>query len=285
MDSKFYLTPAEIAQATVDSGVKKTSLTIIKMVLLGLLAGAFIAFASEGSNYAAYNLWADPNTYGLGKTLAGAIFGTGLMLVIIAGAELFTGNNLIFMSVLSKKAKLSGMLKNWLFVYIGNFIGSVLIAFLIVKSGQLNASGNLLAATTIKIASYKVGLTFSQGFILGILCNWLVCLAVWMATGAKTIIGKIFAIFFPIWLFITSGFEHSVANMYYIPAGIMAKANPAYAQAAIDAGLTQKSLDALNWGTFFTHNLIAVTLGNIAGGAVFVGMIYWFLYLKKKDTV
>ncbi|MBN1624544.1 MAG: formate/nitrite transporter family protein [Clostridia bacterium] len=285
MDNKYYLTPSEIAEAIVTSGVKKASLTIVKMIVLGLLAGAFIAFASEGSNYAAYNLWADPGTYGLGKTLAGALFGTGLMLVIVAGAELFTGNNLMLMAVLDRKAKLSGMLKNWLFVYIGNFIGSVLIAFLIVKSGQLNASGNLLAATTIKIASYKVGLTFSQGFILGILCNWLVCLAVWMAAGAKTISGKILAIFFPIWLFITSGFEHSVANMYYIPAGIMAKANPAYAQAAIDAGLTQAKLDALNWGTFISHNLISVTLGNIIGGAVFVGMIYWFLYLKKTDKI
>lgn len=285
MDNKYYLSPAEIAEATVAGGVKKTSLTVVKMIVLGLLAGAFIAFASEGSNYAAFNLWANPATYGLGKTLAGAIFGTGLMLVIVAGAELFTGNNLIFMSVLSKKVKVSGMLKNWLFVYIGNFIGSILIAYLIVKSGQLNASGNLLAATTIKIASYKVSLTFSQGLILGILCNWLVCLAVWMATGAKTIAGKILAIFFPIWLFITSGFEHSVANMYYIPAGILAKANPVYAQAAMDAGLTEASLNSLNWGTFISHNLIAVTLGNIIGGAVFVGMFYWFLYLRKSDKV
>jgi len=281
---KNYLSPAEIAEATVNGGVKKTLLSPVKMIILGILAGAFIAFASQGSNFAAYNLWADPTTYGLGKALAGALFGTGLMLVMIAGAELFTGNNLILVAVLTGKAKVSGMLKNWLFVYIGNFLGSLLIAFLIVKSGQLNAGGALLGATTIKIASAKVSLTFSQGLILGILCNWLVCLAVWMATGAKTMVGKISAIFFPIWLFIASGFEHSVANMYYIPAGIMAKGNPVYVQAALDAGLTTTKLDALNWGTFITKNLIPVTIGNIIGGSLLVGMVYWFLYLKKNKA-
>ena len=281
MDNKYFLSPAEIAEATVNGGVRKTSLSIVRMLLLGILAGAFIAFASEGSDFAAYNLWADPTTYGLGKALAGAIFGTGLMMVMIAGAELFTGNNLIFMAVLSGKAKVSAMLKNWLFVYIGNFIGSVLIALLIAKSGQLGAGTDLLGATTIKIASYKVSLGFGEALILGILCNWLVCIAVWMATGAKTITGKILAIFFPIWLFIASGFEHSVANMYYIPAGIIAKANPAYAQAALNAGLTASKLDALNWGTFITKNLIPVTIGNIIGGALLVGMVYWFIYLKK----
>lgn len=284
MDNKFFLSPAEIAETTVNSGVKKASLPIIKMILLGILAGAFIAFASEGSDFAAYNLWANSDTFGLGKALAGAIFGTGLMMVIIAGAELFTGNNLMIMAVLSGKAKLSGMLKNWLFVYIGNFIGSVLIAFLIANSGQLAAGTSLLGATTIKIASYKVSLGFSEALILGILCNWLVCIAVWMATGARTITGKILAIFFPIWLFVASGFEHSIANMYYIPAGILAKANPAYAGAAIDAGLTTAKLDALNWGTFITKNLIPVTIGNIIGGALLVGMVYWFLYIRKNKA-
>ncbi|MCD6323306.1 MAG: formate/nitrite transporter family protein [Clostridiales bacterium] len=279
---KNYLSPAEIAEATVSGGVKKTLLSPVKMIILGILAGVFIAFASQGSNFAAYNLWANPTTYGLGKALAGALFGTGLMLVMIAGAELFTGNNLILVAVLTGKAKVSGMLKNWLFVYIGNFLGSLLIAFLIVKSGQLNAGGALLGATTIKIASAKVSLTFSQGLILGVLCNWLVCLAVWMATGAKTMVGKIAAIFFPIWLFIASGFEHSVANMYYIPAGILAKGNPAYVQAALDAGLTTSKLNALNWGTFLTKNLIPVTIGNIIGGGLLVGMVYWFIYLKKS---
>ncbi|MBN2851317.1 MAG: formate/nitrite transporter family protein [Clostridia bacterium] len=282
MENKNFLSPKEIAEYTVESGLKKTLLSPVKMIILGILAGVFIAFASEGSNMAAFNLWASPDTYGLGKVLAGAIFGTGLMLVVIAGGELFTGNTLIIMSVLQRKAKFSGMMKNWSLVYIGNFIGSFFIAYMIVHSGQLNASGALLGATTIKIASYKVSLSFMEAFYLGIMCNWLVCLAVWMAYGAKDMIGKLMAIFFPIWLFITSGFEHSVANMYYIPAGILAKANPVYYEAAINAGVSAEKMNALNWGSFITHNLIPVTIGNIVGGGVLVGMVYWFVYLTNK---
>jgi len=281
MEGKNYLTPAEIAEATVDAGIKKANLSIIKMIVLGILAGAFIAFASEGSNMAAFNLFANPETYGLGKCIAGSIFGTGLMLVVVAGGELFTGNTLIVMSVLDRKTKLSAMLKNWFFVYIGNFIGSVFIAYMMVNSGLFSSGANVLGGVTIKIASYKVGLTFTQGFYLGIMCNWLVCLAVWMNYGAKDMVGKLFACFFPIWLFITSGFEHSVANMYYIPAGILAKANPAWAEAS---HVSAEVLAKLNWGTFITKNLVPVTLGNIVGGGFFVGAIYWFSYLKKKSA-
>ncbi|TXT17654.1 MAG: formate/nitrite transporter [Erysipelotrichaceae bacterium] len=230
----------------------------------------------------AFNLFAKPETYGLGKALAGAIFGTGLMLVVIAGGELFTGNTLIFAGVLAKRIKLKAMLRNWFFVYLGNFVGSVLIAYMMNESGLFNSGANDLGAITIKIASYKVGLSFSQAFYLGIMCNWLVCLAVWMATGAKDISGKIWAIFFPIWLFITSGFEHSIANMYYIPAGIFAKGNPQWAQAAMDLGVSAEKLAALNWNSFLIQNLLPVTLGNIVGGAVFVGGVYWFVYLRNS---
>lgn len=282
MTARNYLTPAEITETVIEVGMKKIKLPVINMILLGILAGAFIAFASEGSNMAAFNLFAKPETYGLGKALAGSIFGTGLMLVVIAGGELFTGNTLILAGVLDKKASLSGMLKNWFFVYIGNLIGSILIAYFMNQSGLFSSGADLLGGMTIKIAAYKVGLTFMQAFYLGILCNWLVCLAVWMAYGAKDITGKIFAIFFPIWLFITSGFEHCVANMYYIPAGIMAKANPAFAEAAASLGVTPEKLAHLNWETFFVNNLIPVTLGNIVGGGLFVGIIYWFVYLRKN---
>lgn len=277
-----YLSPPQIAQLTVEVGIKKTKLSSLSMLLLGFLAGAFIAFAAEGSNMAAFNLFAEASTYGLGKALAGSIFGTGLMLVIIAGGELFTGNNLIVLSVLDKQATWSGMLRNWLFVYVGNFIGSVFIAALMVYSGQFASSAGALGGMTIKIAAYKVGLSFSEAFILGILCNWLVCLAVWMAYGAKDITGKVLAIFFPIWLFITSGFEHSVANMYYVPAGILAKGNQLYSNAALAMGLSAEKLAHLNWQTFVFNNLLPVTLGNIVGGGIFVGMIYWWLYLRAQ---
>lgn len=281
MEGKNYLLPAEIAEATVETGIKKANLTAVNVIVLGILAGAFIAFASEGSNMAAFNLFAKPETYGLGKCLAGSIFGTGLMMVIIAGGELFTGNTLIGMAVLQGRVKLSAMLKNWLLVYIGNFIGSVLIAYMMVKSGLFNSGANGLGGITIKIASYKVGLSFSQAFYLGIMCNWLVCLAVWMSYGAKDMTGKLLACFFPIWLFITSGFEHSIANMYYIPAGIWAKVNPAWAEAS---HITPEKLAALNWSSFVFNNLIPVTIGNIVGGAVFVGFIYWFTFLKKSTA-
>lgn len=286
MSEHNYLTPAEIAKATIKTGIKKSKTSIVNMILLGILAGAFIGFAAEGSNMAAFNLLAKPETYGLGKTLAGAIFGTGLMLVLIAGGELFTGNTLIFAAVLDKKVSLKGMLRNWFFIYLGNLIGSLLIAYFMNESGLFTSGANMLGAVTIKTAAYKVGLTFTQAFILGIMCNWLVCLAVWMCYGAKDIAGKILAVFFPIWLFITSGFEHSVANMYYIPAGILAKGNQALVEAAGVLGVTPEKLGHLTWEAFFTKNLIPVTLGNIVGGSIFVGAVYWFVYIrneKKKD--
>jgi formate/nitrite transporter len=254
------------------------------MFILGILAGAFIAFASEGSNMAAFNLLAKAETFGLGKAVAGAIFGTGLMLVVIAGGELFTGNTMMIAGVLDKKITIVSMLKNWFFVYLGNMVGSLLIAYMMNQSGLFNSGANMLGGVTIKIAAYKVGLSFMQAFYLGIMCNWLVCLAVWMATGAKDIVGKLMSIFFPIWLFITSGFEHSVANMYYIPAGIMAKGTKAWVDAAQTIGVTPEMLENLNWGSFFVKNLLPVTLGNIVAGAGFVGALYWFVYIKNEKV-
>lgn len=281
MNTQNYLTPSEIAETTIQNAKKKSSMSIINMILLGILAGAFIAFASEGSNMAAFNLLAKPETYGIGKALSGTIFGTGLMLVVIAGGELFTGNTLILAGVLNKKVNITAMLKNWVFVYLGNFIGSVFIAYLMNKSGLFTSGANMLGAMTIKIACYKVGFSFTQAFFLGIMCNWLVCLAVWMAYGAKDITGKIFAVFFPIWLFVTSGFEHSVANMYYIPAGIIAKGNSTFVTAAASLRVTAENLEHLTWSNFVACNLIPVTLGNIVGGGIFVATIYWFVYIKN----
>jgi formate transporter len=169
-------------------------------------------------------------------------------------------------------------------VYLGNFIGSIVIVLCIIWSGQFNFSDGLLGGFSIKVAVYKTGLTFGNAFFMGILCNWLVCMAVWMAFATKDITGKLLAIFFPIWLFITSGFEHSVANMYYIPAGILAKANPSWVKAAASLGVTPEKLAHLNWGTFVWNNLIPVTLGNIVGGSLFVGIIYWASFLYKPKT-
>ncbi len=273
---KSFLSPSENAVSFIETGCKKTSLTAAKEFVLGILGGAFIAFAAEGSNVAIHTI----GSVGLAKALAGAIFTTGLMMVIIAGAELFTGNSLIVISCLKGKSRWLALLKNWFFVYTGNFVGSLLVVYFILHSGQLGFSGNLLGGFTIKTAVYKTGLSFENAFFMGILCNWLVCIAVWMASTARDIAGKVLAIFFPIWLFIASGFEHSVANMYYIPAGILAKANEGFVQAAISLGVKSDQIVNLNWGTLFTKNLIPVTLGNIVGGALFVATIYWFVYLR-----
>ncbi|QSX05636.1 formate/nitrite transporter family protein [Sedimentibacter sp. zth1] len=281
MDTKNYLTPAEIAATTVQTGIKKVKLSFSQRLTLGILAGVFVAFASEGSNMAAFNLFVKPETYGLGKVLAGSIFSTALMLVLLAGGELFTGNTLIIISVLEGKVKVSEMLKNWGTVYIGNLIGSVLIAFMMVQSGLFNSGSNVLGAVTIKIAVYKVNLPFMSALYLGIMANWLVCLAVWLAYGAKNMAGKILGMFFPIWLFVTSGFEHSIANMYYIPAGIWAKSNVDWVAAS---HLSPEKLANLNWNTFIINNLVPVTLGNIIGGGIFVGFIYWFIYLKEDKN-
>jgi formate/nitrite transporter len=273
-----YLTPAEIAEYTINTGVKKSTLPIAKMLMLGFLAGAFIALASEGSNIAGHTI----ESVGIAKLLAGVLFPAGLMFVVLCGGELFTGNCLIVMSCLNGKSKWIDFAKNLFFVYIGNLIGSVFIAFLIYKSGQLNFTLGALGGYTIKTAAYKVNLTFTQAFCSAIMCNWLVCLAVWMAYGAKDMTGKIWGIFFPIFLFILSGFEHCVANMYYITAGMMAATNPDYLKQAIDVyGVTETNLTNLNMSGFFIKNLLPVTLGNMVGGGIFVGMIYYFIYAHK----
>lgn len=232
---------------------------------------------------AAFNLLANPDTFGLGKVLAGAIFGTGLMMVIVGGGELFLGNTLMLAAYAEKKIPLKKMLRNWSIVYTGNLIGGLLIAFMMVNSGLLHSGGDLLGAVTLKTAVYKVNLSFMQGLYLGIMCNWLVCLAVCMAYASDTIVGKMMAVFFPIWLFITSGFENSIANMYYIPAGILIKSNDAFVKLS---GLSQGELDSLNWVTFFSKNLLPVTLGNIIGGGILVGMAYWFVHTRgEKDLL
>ena len=217
-----HLKPFEILEAIMNGAVVKASMPLKKMIIFGLFAGAYIAFAGAGANMAAFNLLASPETFGLGKILSGTIFTAGLMLVVLGGAELFTGNTTMVAAAMDRRITAAAMLKNWIIVYICNFIGSVLIAFMVYYSGGLNAGEGMLGAVTVKIAAGKVNMDFGAALVSGIMCNWLVCMAVWLSTGAQTTVGKIFSIFFPIWLFVTAGFEHSVANMFFIPAGIMA---------------------------------------------------------------
>lgn len=224
----------------------------------------------------------NPETFGIGKVVTGVIFTPGIVFVIIAGAELFTGNSLMLVGVFDKKVKVSQLLRAWVIVYLGNLVGSIIVAFLVIKSGQLDSVNNLLAQRTILTANSKVNLGFSEAFVLGILCNWLVCLGVWMSFSSSSHMGKIFSVALPIMLFVISGFEHSVANMYYIPAGILAKANPEYLNSLLaGANMAKDALANLTWSGFFVKNLIPVTLGNIAGGGLFVAGAYW-LALRRK---
>jgi formate/nitrite transporter len=272
-----YLTPKEVLEYTEETGFQKAFMPFRRSALLAFLAGLFIALASVGSNVIAYGI---ENT-GMAKYLAGLIFPAGLILVVVAGAELFTGNNLISVAVLSKRVKPGKYLSNLVLLWVGNLAGSVFVAILIYLSGQLDFSGGLLGAYTVKVGVIKTSMSFTELFTSGILCNILVCLAVWMAYAAKDIAGKSIAIFFPIWLFIASGYEHSVANMYYLSAALLAKLNPIYVTLAqTDYGLTADSLSNLTISGMLFTNLIPVTLGNLAGGALFVGAWYWWAYKK-----
>ena len=276
---KRYLTPSEIVGAAVVTGRDKAVRGFWPLLVLGILGGAYIALAAYGSTISSFNLLADLTTYGLGKFVSGIVFTTGLIMVILSGAELFTGNVLICVSVFEKKTSLMSMLRNWVIIYFANLIGAVVIAVMISASGLWGSGEGALGVATIKIALAKVNLDFTAAFVLGILCNWLVCLGVWFSYAADTVVSKVAGIFFPVMLFVLSGYEHCVANMYYIPAGILAKA-----EYGAQGGFSDVALNSLNWGTFMSSNLIPVTLGNIVGGAVMVGMAYWFSLYRKKNN-
>jgi formate/nitrite transporter len=268
------LSPKEVAQSYISIGAAKTKLPVSKMLVLGILAGIFIALAGV-----AYTVSSATLTGSIAKLIGACAFPGGLAMVLIAGSELFTGNTIIILPVCCKEAKISGMLKNWVVVYIGNFIGSILIAFLVVKGGTFGLFSNAVGTSAVSIAIGKTSLAFGTAFIRGILCNFLVCIAVWMALAAKDVTGKIVGLFFPIMFFVLCGYEHSVANMYFISAGLFASNNVAFI-----GDLAPASLAGLTWGNFFVKNLLPVTLGNIVGGSVMVGIAYWFIYLTgNKD--
>lgn len=280
MSDKNYFTPLETFDISVQAGIAKTNRTAAKQFMLGILGGAFIALAGAGANMAAFNLFAKPETFGLGKFVSGLVFPVGLMLVVVAGAELFTGNSLIFTAVLTRKVSFGKMLKNWAFVYLGNFVGALFVAVMVFYSGQFSSGASLLGGMTVKVAYGKVAMHFVPAVFSGILCNWLVSLGVWVAFAAKDITGKMLACFFPVMLFVTAGYEHSIAHMYYIPAGIFAKGVNAF---VATSGIPAEALAALNWQNFIVRNLIPVTIGNIIGGCILIALVYWFIYARKEN--
>lgn len=271
--------PQEVIQGNINAGVVKTERKLGQLILMGIMAGAFIALGGASSNVAVHGI-AD---VGLSRTLAGVIFPVGLMLIVLVGGELFTGNCLISMAVLNKKTTIGKMLANLVIVYCSNLVGALIIDYLVFYSGQLNYSGGGLGAYTIKVAAAKVAISPLTGIASGILCNMLVCLAILMAGAARDVAGKILAIFFPICAFVVGGYEHCVANMFYIPAGILAASNPAYVAKAEELyGITMQQCQELTAAASL-RNFIPVTIGNMIGGALFIGVMYYFIFIHKKE--
>ena len=273
------LMPAEMAAKAAEVGVRKAALGVVPTFVLAVLAGAFIAlgaaFATTVSAGAAGML-----PYGIIRLLAGLAFSLGLILVIVGGAELFTGNNLLAMAWASRRISTGAVIRNWAIVYVGNLVGAVGTAVLIVAAGQHAFGGASVGAVALSTAAAKVGYSPLQAFVLGILCNGLVCLSVWLTYSARTTTDRILAIVPPIAAFVAMGFEHSVANMYFIPAGMLIRA------VAPDAFWTQiehapADYASLDWAGL-VGNLVPVTLGNIVGGTILVGAVYWLVYLRGK---
>jgi formate/nitrite transporter len=276
------LLPSEMATKAEGIGVKKASMDATSMFVLSLLAGAFIALGAVFSTTVVAGT-AGTLAYGVVRLLAGLVFSLGLILVIVGGAELFTGNNLIVMAWASRKVSTALLLRNWIIVYLGNFVGAVGTAVLVYLGGQYAFGNGAIGAAALTTANAKVGLGFGQAFVLGILCNGLVCLAVWLSHSARSTSDKILAIIPPIAAFVAAGFEHSVANMYFIPVALFIKSG---APDSFWSGLGKTAGDSpeLSWGNF-AGNLLPVTLGNIVGGAVLVGAVYWFVYLRTAKQV
>lgn len=280
------LLPAEMATRAEYIGVRKAEMPFLTMFALSILAGAFIGlgaiFATTVTAGAAGML-----PYGVVRLLSGMVFCVGLILVVVGGAELFTGNNLIVMAWASRKVTTYQVLRNWGIVYFGNFVGSVGTAALVFLSEQYTFGGGAVGQAALSTATAKSSLEFIPAIFLGILCNAMVCLAVWMTFSARTTLDKIAVILFPIAGFVAAGFEHSIANMYFIPVGLFIKYfDPAFTQSVIDkaaANNTVLNFDKLTFGNFMINNLIPVTIGNIIGGAVLVAAVYWSVFLRNKD--
>ena len=265
--------PAEMALRAEASAIRKSNRDFVSAFFLAVQAGSFIAFGAALFTHAIHD-----STLGVGltKLIGGMTFSLGLILVIIAGADLFTGDTLMVMGCFSRKIKVRHMLRSWGFVFLGNLVGSLAIVMLVHLSGHWLSNNGAVGAKALSIANAKVNLTFTQAFSSGMLCNILVCLAVWLCFSCRTVTDKILAIVFPITAFVAMGFEHSIANMYFIPAGLLLKKNP-----EIVGLLNGMDLTNLTVSGCILNNLVPVVIGNMVGGAIFIGTVYWILYLRK----
>ena len=267
------LMPQEMAERAEHVGIGKAELHPARVFSLAVLAGAFIAL---GAIFATTVGAGSTSSFGVTKLLVGFSFSLGLILVVVGGAELFTGNNLIVMAWAGGKVSTGAVLKNWSVVYLGNFVGAVGSAILMFLTRQYTFGSGAVGQSALTIASGKVNLEFIQAIALGIMCNALVCLAVWLTFSARSVVDKIAAIVFPITAFVAAGFEHSIANMYFIPIGLMIK----QFDGEFANGMALENLDVQH---FLLANLLPVTIGNIIGGAVMVAAVYWAIYLRHRE--
>ena len=286
------LLPQEMATRAEYLGVRKAEMPFLKMFILAVMAGAFISLGAifattvSAGSIAITASGGEPAfttglPYGFNRLLVGLVFCLGLILVVVGGAELFTGNNLIVMAWASGKVTGRAMLRNWLIVYFGNFAGAIGTVVLMFLSRQYTFGANSVGIAALKVGVAKVDFTFIQALALGILCNALVCMAVWLTYSARSTVDKIMAIIFPITAFVAAGFEHSIANMYFVPYALVIKQfDPNYVALVADKVI---NLDTLTWSAFIGNNLIPVTIGNIIGGTVLVAAVYWMTFLRKTD--
>ena len=273
------LPPVEMARKAEQVGVVKAGMSMADTFALSVLAGAFIALGAIFATTVTAGGGEVP--FGVLRLLGGLAFSLGLILVIVAGAELFTGNNLIVMAWASRRVRTSQVARNWAVVYLGNFLGAVSTAGILYLGKQYEFGDGAVGVQALAIAASKTNLGFVQAVALGALCNGLVCLAVWLCYSARTTTDKILSIVPPIAAFVAAGFEHSVANMFFIPMGLLVKSDEAFVSEQSEL----PALANLTWERFVTANLVPVTIGNIVGGALMVGAIYWFVYLRKGGDV
>lgn len=274
------LLPPEMARKAEQAGAAKVAAPGSQTFVLAVLAGAFIGLgACFATAVGAGSHGALP--VGVVRLLAGGAFSLGLILVVVGGAELFTGNNLMIMALAARRIRLVQLLRHWGVVYVGNFVGAVATAGLVWFSGTWSAGDGAVGVHALRIAAAKCELTAVQAVAAGILCNGLVCLAAWLCLSARTVADKVLAIVFPIAAFVTCGFEHSIANMYFVPLGIWI-VDGADPESWVTAGTATQAYASLRWPTFLLRNLLPVTLGNIVGGAVLVGLVYWFVFLRRS---
>lgn len=275
------LLPNEMALRAEEIGVKKAGMNFPALFVLSVLAGAFIAFGANLSTVVTAGAEGFLS-FGITKLIGGFVFSLGLILVVVGGAELFTGNNLIVMAWANCRVSTFQLLRNWGIVYIGNFVGAFGVALIVFFSNQYLFGKSTVGLAALSIADAKVKTGFGQAIALGILCNILVCLAVWMSYSGRTAIDKVVVVVPPVTAFVASGFEHSIANMYFIPLGLLLKMG-ASESFWTQIGKSPTDYLELTIVNFLFNNLLPVTIGNIIGGAVLVGIVYWFVYLRKRN--